>query len=135
MPYKQMADALLVVHTAYVAFVVLGEFAILIGGVLRWSWVRNMWFRLIHLAAIAIVAVEAVFNVNCPLTEWEWALRDLAGQDYKGDSFVARLMNQIMCNHMWDESVYNALHIGFGVLVLATFFLVMPRWRKPRLAV
>jgi hypothetical protein len=135
MPYEALADTILVIHTAYVAFVVLGELAILIGAVLRWSWVRNLWFRLIHLIAIAIVAVEAVFNVNCPLTEWEWILREKAGQEFSGDSFVARLMNQIMCNYSWDPWVYNALHIGFGVLVLATFFLVMPRWRKPRLAV
>lgn len=135
MPYEAMADAILVIHTAYVAFVVLGELAILIGAVLKWSWVRNLWFRLIHLAAIAVVALEAVFDVNCPITEWEWALREKAGQEIIGESFVARLMDKIMCNHMWDNWVYNALHIGFGILVLATFFLVMPRWRKTRLAV
>src|SRR4051794_38654141 len=98
MPYEAMADAILVIHTAYVAFVVLGELAILIGAVLKWRWVRNMWFRLIHLAAIAIVALEAVFDVNCPITDWEVALRKKAGQEISDVSFVARLMDQIMCN-------------------------------------
>ena len=49
------ADALLVIHVAFVAFVVFGLILILIGKLRRWNWVRNTWFRIAHLCAIGIV--------------------------------------------------------------------------------
>lgn len=54
-----LADLCAVVHAAYFSFVVLGLVAILMGIAFRWSWVRNPWFRSIHIAMIGIVVVEA----------------------------------------------------------------------------
>ena len=54
--YGLLADLVVIVHFAYVGFVVIGQLLILIGIVLRWQWIRNPWFRLIHLAMILIVA-------------------------------------------------------------------------------
>ena len=42
-----------------------------------WEWVRNWWFRVAHLVAILIVAAEAFLDIPCPLTEWEYRLREL----------------------------------------------------------
>ncbi len=67
-----IADAVLVVHFAFVAFVIGGLALIWIGKTLRWGWVRNFWFRIAHLGAIAFVALEAVIGVACPLTVWEY---------------------------------------------------------------
>ena len=77
--YRLTADAVVLVHFSYVAFVVVGLLAILLGLVCRWGWVRNVWFRLLHLLAILIVAAEAVCEITCPLTTWEQHLRTLAG--------------------------------------------------------
>ena len=84
-----IADAVLVVHFAFVAFVVGGLALIWIGKTLRWGWVRNFWFRIAHLGAIAFVALEAVIGVACPLTVWEYLLR---GDRPNGPSFVERLI-------------------------------------------
>ena len=62
------ADLILVLHTLFVAFVVLSLPAILLGGVLAWPWVRNRCFRLLHLAAIAFVVVQSWLGMICPLT-------------------------------------------------------------------
>jgi hypothetical protein len=48
-----LADIVLIVHFAFVAFVVGGLALVWIGAVLGWAWVRNFWFRAAHLAAIA----------------------------------------------------------------------------------
>ena len=69
--YRLAADAVVLVHFSYVAFVVVGLAAILLGLVCRWGWVRNFWFRSLHLLAILIVAAEAVCGITCPLTTWE----------------------------------------------------------------
>ena len=73
------ADAILVGHMLFVAFVISGLFLIITGKVLSWSWVRNPWFRLVHLLAIGIVTLEAWAGVFCPLTRWEMAFRSKAG--------------------------------------------------------
>jgi hypothetical protein len=65
--YRLLADTVVAVHLTYVAFVVVGMAAILVGIVLRWSWVRNFWFRTVHLLMIGIVAVESLCGVRCPL--------------------------------------------------------------------
>ena len=75
-----LADAIVVLHLAYVLFVLLGFAAIWIGAWLHWSWTRRRAFRVTHLACTLVVALEAVFGVVCPLTEWEYELRLEAGQ-------------------------------------------------------
>jgi len=65
--YRLMADLILVIHALFVAFVVLGLFAVLSGKYLRWSWVRNLRFRLFHLAAIGVVNMEQVVIADVDL--------------------------------------------------------------------
>ena len=69
--YKFLADFAVVIHAAYVAFVVFGLLASLLGALFHWKWVRNFWFRTIHFLAIAIVVVEALNSIVCPLTTLE----------------------------------------------------------------
>jgi len=133
--YGVLADALAVFHLAYVAFVVVGELAILVGAAFRCRWARNPWFRSLHLVAITVVALEAIWHINCPLTDWENQLRAAAGQATSNDTFVGRLVQLIFLNDRWEPWVYEYLHIGFGILVLATYVFLPSRFRRtPRLS-
>src|SRR4051812_26075428 len=87
-----LADIILIVHFAFVAFVVGGLLAIWTGAALGWHWVRNRWLRRLHLAAICIVAAEAVAGIACPLTVWEDALRG----NTTGPGFVARWLHLVL---------------------------------------
>ena len=78
--HSMLADVIAVFHLAFALFIVCGLVAILVGAVRGWVWVRNFWFRLIHLLMIGIVAAEAICGVPCPLTTWEFRLRKLAGE-------------------------------------------------------
>ena len=93
--YAASADAIVAVHTLFVGFVVVGQLLILIGLVCRWKWVRNPWFRVVHLLCIGIVAAEAASGVICPLTIWERELRDLSGQTVN-DSAIGWFFNSIL---------------------------------------
>jgi hypothetical protein len=127
MDYAVLADGVVAVHVAYVAFIVLGQLLILLGAACRWRWVRNFWFRVTHLVAIAIVAVEAAFDYTCPLTSLEYTLRDWAGEQPSAESFIGRLLQSVIV-HDWPPWVFNVSHITFGFLVLLTFVLAPPRW-------
>ncbi len=121
-----LADLVLACHVAYVAFVVLGQAAILAG--LAWgaSWARNPTLRWLHLAMILIVAAEALLGIECPLTRWERDLRLSAGQAGFDLSFTARLLQGLIFVQA-PEWVLAALHVTFAAIVALTFWLAPPR--------
>jgi hypothetical protein len=91
------ADAIVVFHLCYVLFAVGGEILILAGWLLRWGWIRNPGFRIVHLVSVVVVAAEAMIGVLCPLTEWEYRLRLLAGQTFEEEiPFMTRLIRRII---------------------------------------
>lgn len=121
-----LADALLIVHTMLVAFVILGLVATFAGYFLQWRWVRNFWFRLSHLAVIAIVVLQSWVGVLCPLTAWEMALRAKAGQAGYEGSFIQHWLQSILY-YSAPDWVFILAYTVFGALVLASWFLVRPR--------
>lgn len=120
-----LADLVLVLHFAYVLFVVGGLPLIWIGYALDWRWVRNWWFRVLHFASIAFVAIEALVGAVCPLTWLEDALR--AGR--LGDAgFIERWLRAML---FWDFPgwVFALAYILFAAVVGITFVLLPPRRR------
>jgi hypothetical protein len=121
------ADIVVFFHFLYVLFAVGGEFVIVIGGFFHWRWVANRIFRFIHLAAVLFVSLEAIIGTSCPLTELEYLLRDKAGQMGDRDiTFVGRLIRSIIFYDL-PPIFFTLLYVGFGALVLLTFFLVPPK--------
>jgi hypothetical protein len=128
--YALAADAMVFMHLLYVSFTIGGTFLILTGGILKWRWVRNRRFRFLHLGAVVLVAVEALAGVWCPLTTWEWRLRDRAGQDFEGDiSFVGRLIRKIIFIEIPDWG-FTLMYVGFALLVVAVYILIRPNRRE-----
>jgi hypothetical protein len=127
--YGYLADLIVGFHAAYVTFVVFGQLAILLGAVLRWRWIGNLWFRVLHLLMIAVVALEAVMGWECPLTRWERDLRVLAGQPVSGETFVGRLFHYLIFYNA-PPWAWTLLYVGFALLVLSTFYFAPVRWRR-----
>ena len=120
------ADAILVLHFAFIAFVVGGLAAIWVGAALAWGWVRNFAFRIAHLAAILFVAAEALLGVMCPLTVWEDALRGRANEM----GFIARLIRGVMFYDL-PPWVFTLAYVAFAAVVAVSFWLVPPRRVPP----
>lgn len=127
--YAALADLIVVLHFAYMSFIVGGQILILLGWGLRWMWIRNPWFRGAHLAAIIIVAAEAVAGIVCPLTDWEYQLRMKAGQSPEEGSFIGRWAHRLLF-YQFPEEVFTAVYVTFAVLVIATMVWVPPK-RRP----
>lgn len=124
-----LANIVALIHFAWVAFLVLGLAAILLGIAFRWEWVRNRWFRVIHLAMIAIVVGESLAGVACPLTIWEHQLRMRAGQQTLEGDFIASWVHRLMFFQA-EPWVFTTIYVGFGLAVLAVWIIAPPRWRK-----
>ena len=125
--YLLAADALLILHFAFVAFVVLGLAAIWIGHFRRWPFVRNFYFRLAHLLAIAAVVLESLGGVVCPLTTWENKLRLLAGggETYAG-SFIQYWLHRILFFDL-SEDIFKLIYAAFFAAVALSLRLVPPK--------
>ncbi len=117
-----LADAILLLHAAFVVFVVGGLIATWVGVALGLRFARNRWFRGLHLAAIAFVAIESLLGYACPLTIWEDALRGDAG----GKGFVARWVHAWMYWD-WPAWVFTAIYTAFAALVAWTWWRYPPR--------
>jgi hypothetical protein len=127
--YRILADVVVTIHFAYVAFVIGGLAITLAGAALQWTWVRNIWFRIVHLAMIGVVVLEAWCGIVCPLTTWENDLRELAGQAAYRGGFIAHLLHDAMFFDA-DPRLFTHCYSLFGLTVLATFFLVPPKLPK-----
>lgn len=121
-----LADVVLAAHVSLVLFIVLGFPAILLGGLLRWRWVRGVRLRAMHLAAIAVVAAESVVGVACPLTVWEDLLRGRT----TGESFVARVLHRVLFYDL-PEWVFTAAYVVLALGALVLWRAVPPRRTTP----
>jgi len=124
--YLLAADIMLILHASFVAFVIGGLVLIFIGKALAWPWVRNRWFRWLHLAAISIVVLQSWLGVICPLTTIEMALRSRAGDSVYPGAFMAHWLEKIL---YYDAPVwaFAACYTAFAVLVVASWYWVPPR--------
>jgi polyferredoxin len=119
-----LADALLVAHFAIAAFIAGSLILVWIGAALGWGWVRNPWFRYLHLAAIVFVAAEALIGVACPLTVWE----DLLRGGVRPESFIGHWVRRLLFYEA-PEWVFTAAYAAWAGASLLTLALVPPRRR------
>ena len=123
--YLAAADAILVLHSLFVAFVVLGLVAIYLGYWRAWHWVRNFRFRILHLAAIVFVVLQSWLGAICPLTVWESRLREKAGSAGYSGTFIQHHLERILYYDL-EEWVFIVVYTIFGGLVLVSWFIVRP---------
>ncbi len=120
-----VADAILILHVGFVAYVVFGLITIYVGHFLKWAWIKNFWFRFSHLMAIGIVVLQSWVGMICPLTVWEMSLRRQAGEATYPGSFIQHWLQSILY-YSAPEWVFVISYTAFGCLVLASWFLVRP---------
>jgi hypothetical protein len=126
MPYRWLADAVLIAHLGVVLFVVGGLLIVVAGNGLGWRWVNGWWFRLAHLVAIAIVVAQAWLGRLCPLTTLESWLRLRAGTSGYTKSFVEHWIQRLIFHEapLW---VFTLAYTLFGLLVLLAWWYFPPR--------
>ena len=126
-----LADLIAAIHLGYVIFVILGFILIILGIILKWKWIRNLWFRIMHLAAIVGVAFEALLGVNCPLTVLEFKLRYAPNLSEEKVSFIGTIIDSLLFYNApgW---LFTIIYSSFAVVVVITFIMAPPT-RKGRL--
>jgi len=126
-----LADLVLVLHVLYAAFVLGGVLILPLGVWRQWGWVRSRAFRLPHLACTAIVAVEALIGLTCPLTWLEHRLLVASGAPGYERSFVGDLLYGLLYYDapMW---VFTAAYTALTLMVAGLYYYAPPN-AKPGL--
>ena len=130
-PYQLLADVVLTLHFSIVAFVVGGLVLTIIGNFSAWRWVNALWFRLAHLAAIAVVVAQSWLGATCPLTSLEMWLRAKARVATYSGSFIEHWLQRLLYYEapIW---VFTLAYSLFGLLVAATWWFFPPATRNGR---
>jgi hypothetical protein len=117
MPYRLMADLVLVAHLAFVLFAVLG-------GLLVLRWKRVVW---VHVPAAAWAAFVELSGRICPLTPLEHSLRVAAGsQAYQGD-FIGYYLLPIL----YPAGLTPLIQIGLGLaIILINIAVYLTAWHR-----
>ena len=121
-----LGQAILAVHLAVIAFNVLGLIAIPIGAWRGWAWVRVRWWRALHIASWAVVALQAALGRACFLTHWQ----DRLTGSGRGDPMIARWVNGLI---YWPLPiwVFAAIYLALFASVVALWWWVAPTRRAP----
>ena len=121
-----LALAVLAVHVAVIAFNLFGLVAVPLGAWRGWRFVRVFWWRALHLALLAVVALQALFGRACFLTLWQAALE---GNGAAPQPLVARWVEAIV---FWPLPpwMFAALYLAVWIYALMLWRLVPPR-RRP----
>lgn len=124
-----LADAVLLLHLGIVLFVVGGLALVIVGNRRSWRWVNGIGFRVAHLTAIAVVAAQTWFGVDCPLTTLESWLRVQSGSARYDTGFIEHWIGRLLFYEA-PAWVFGTAYTVFALLVAAAWWRYPPARRQ-----
>ncbi|HSL56360.1 MAG TPA: DUF2784 domain-containing protein [Acidimicrobiales bacterium] len=118
MTYRVVADAVVLVHFAFVVFVV-------VGGVLALRWPKVLW---LHVPSVLYSVWIIVFSITCPLTLLERDLRERGGRDRYDESFIERYVEGVL----YPGDMLRQAQAVAAVVVVASWVVLFARRQRPR---
>lgn len=123
MNYSLLADGVLLLHLAFVLFVIFG-------GLLS---LRNRWWALLHVPIFVWGATVNLMHWVCPLTPLENRLRTLAGEDGYAGGFIAHYVGAVVYPDIPSQRL--GLILGLSALtwnLLVYLLVIYLRYRRSR---
>lgn len=119
MLYQLLADVIVALHLAYLAFLI-------VGGFLAWRWRWMLW---LHLAAAAWALVVVVTDLRCPLTVVEKDVRRLG----TGGAYPGTFIGHYIAGTIYPDGYTRvAEYVLLGIVLAAYAALVARRLSRTR---
>lgn len=115
-----LASLILAVHVAIIAFNLVGLILIPLGAWRGWAFVHAPLWRLLHVASLGVVAVQALLGRACFLTIWQ---DEFGGFDGETQPLIMRWVNDII---FWPLPlwVFTLIYVAIFLWTLALLRLV-----------
>lgn len=120
MPYKILAELILLIHFSFILFVVFGGFVAL-------KWKKLIYF---HIPAALWGVVIEITGWVCPLTPLEIELRVRAGSGFYTGSFIDQYLTPIVYPHGLTREIQYYLAAGVIIINAAAYYLVWKKYRN-----
>ncbi len=122
MPYSLLADAVIILHFAFILFAVFGALLVL-------RWPHLIWLQL---PAVLWAAGIEFYGGVCPLTPLENHLLTLSGESGYSGSFIQHYIGAII----YPTEITPVIGAGLGTAVLlinlGLYFPLIKRWYQRR---
>jgi hypothetical protein len=121
-----LSSAILWLHLGVIAFVLFGLIAVPVGAWAGWPGVRVLWWRALHLAILAVVAVQALLGRACFLTIWQSDLLRQAGRAASDGPLIEGWVRKAI---YWPLPLwfFAGLYVAVCLYALLLWRLVPPR--------
>jgi hypothetical protein len=116
--YRLLADIVVIVHFAFVVFVV-------VGGLLALRWPKVMWA---HVPAVVYSAWIVTFSITCPLTPLERDLRARGGEEAYTESFIERYVEGVL----YPGDMLGQAQAVAALVVVGSWVALAVRAARPR---
>jgi Protein of Unknown function (DUF2784) len=126
-----LADLVLFFHICYATFVLGGLFLLPLGLRLDWRWARARVFRLTHLICTALVAVEALIGLTCPLTWLEHLLLVASGAPGYDRSFIGHILYGLLYYDI-PAWIFTIAYTALALAVVLLYAYVPPLLKPSR---
>ena len=123
MAYRLAADAVLVLHLAFILFVVAGALLVM-------RWPRLAW---LHIPAAAWGTFVEVTGRICPLTTLENSVRRHAGMEGYAESFIEHYLVPIIYPAGLTRELQGGMAAVVVVVNLSLYIHILLRRRKTRI--
>ena len=111
-----LADAVLLLHLAFIVFVALGA-------LLLWRWPRLAW---LHVPAVLWGAYAELSGSICPLTPLENRLRALAGEQGYAGGFIEHYLSALI----YPQGLTRGAQLVIGTAVLIANLTLYALWLR-----
>lgn len=122
MLWRLAADAVVVLHLAFILFVLFGALAVL-------RWPRLAW---LHVPAATWGVMVELLHLYCPLTPLENRLREAAGQHGYSGGFIEHYLIPLI----YPAGLTPQIQLWLGAVVLLInvpiYLRLLWRWRRKR---
>ena len=109
------ANLVLFLHFCIIIFIISGFLLIPIGYVLSWHWVKNKFYRIMHLILFCFITFQTLMGLKCPLTTIENNLREV----FYSDSFIVFWVQKLI---FWNLPTIFFVYL-YSSLLLWTFIM------------
>jgi hypothetical protein len=104
---RLLADVIVAIHLAYLAFIPLGGF-------LAWRWRKVIP---VHIAAVVVGLTSITIGFDCPLTTWERSLRQRGGERPYRNGFI----DHYLTGRVYPHGYAPVVQLIFGLAVVVAY--------------